>query len=122
MVKFALVLIAEPYKHEAADTMLNLAESILRKGHEIVGIFLYGSGVYLGKGGRNLSKNSRDLPKRLSTFINENKINLTACSTWISITGIKQDEFVEGLNQEGLGRLSYYMAQSDRVVVFGSGV
>ena len=121
MVKFTLVLIAEPYKYEAADTMLNLAESILRKGHEIVGIFLYGSGVYLGKGGRNLSKNSRNLPEKLSTFITKNQIDLTACSTWISITGIKQEEMIDGLNQEGLGRLSYYMAQSDRVVVFGSG-
>ena len=122
MVKFTLVLIAEPYKHEAADTMLNLAESILRKKHEIVGIFLYGSGVYLGKGERNLSKNSRDLTDRLREFVKKNNISLTACSTWINITGIKQAEFIEGLNQEGLGSLSNYMAQSDRIVVFGSGV
>ena len=122
MVKFTLVLIAEPYKHEAADTMLNLAEAILRKKHEIVGIFLYGSGVYLGKGERNLGKNSRDLPDRLREFIRKNKVSLTACSTWINITGIKQSEFIEGLNQEGLGSLSNYMAQSDRVIVFGAGV
>jgi sulfur relay protein TusD/DsrE len=122
MVKFTLVLCAEPYKHEAADTVLNLAKSIIKKGHEIAGIFLYGSGVYGGKGDRNLSMKSRNIPEQLREFISNNNIQLTACSTWINITGVKQSEFIRGLNQEGLGSLSDYIASSDRVVVFGPGV
>jgi len=37
------VVCAEPYKYEAMDTMLNLAESIIKKGQKILGIFFYGS-------------------------------------------------------------------------------
>ncbi|MFX1243177.1 MAG: DsrE family protein, partial [Promethearchaeota archaeon] len=46
MTSFTFVVCAEPYKYEAIDTVLNLSEAIIEKGHEITGIFFYGSGVY----------------------------------------------------------------------------
>ena len=50
MVIFTFVVCSEPYKFEAIDTLINLGEAIIKKGHQILGIFLYGSGVYNVKG------------------------------------------------------------------------
>ena len=122
MVVFTFVVCAEPYKFEAIDTMLNLGDAILKKGHQILGIFFYGSGVYNVKREINISSNMRNLPERLENFIKKNNLNLSACSTWVNFTGLKSDDFIEEARQVGLGGLSEWMAESDRVIVFGPGV
>ncbi|MBA7655060.1 putative sulfurtransferase DsrE [subsurface metagenome] len=122
MVVFTFIVCAEPYKFEAIDTMLNLGEAILKKGHQILGIFFYGSGVYNIKREINISSNMRNLPVRLENFIKKNNLNLSACSTWVNFTGLKSDDFIEEARQVGLGGLSEWMAESDRVIVFGPGV
>ena len=122
MVVFTFVVCAEPYKFEAIDTMLNLGEAILKKGHQILGIFFYGSGVYNIKREINISSNMRNLPERLENFIKKNNLNLSACSTWVNFTGLKSEDFIEEARQVGLGGLSEWMAESDRVIVFGPGV
>lgn len=121
MVSFTLVVCAEPYKYEAIDTALNLGEAILTKGHEIKGIFLYGSGVYNIKNRDITSDSIRNISKRLSQFSITHNTKLAACSTWISLTGIQSAEFSEGVCQEGLGGLSDLISQSDKVIFFGPG-
>ncbi len=121
MVSFTFVVCAEPYKYEAMDTVINLGEAIIKKGHEILGIFLYGSGVYNIKSKEITSDSVRDLSVRLSNFCKKNEAKLTACSTWISFTGIQPTEFTEGASQEGLGALSDLISRSDRVLFFGPG-
>ena len=121
MVIFTFVVCAEPYKFEALDTMLNLGRAILKKGHKILGIFFYGSGVYSAKREINISPSMRDLPKRLQNFVNKNDMGLAACSTWMNFTGLNPEELVENASQVGLGGLSEWMAESDRVIVFGPG-
>ena len=121
MVKFTFVLCAEPYKYEAVDTLINLGEAIIKKGHEILGIFLYGSGVYNIKGDILTDDSTRNLPERLGGFCKKHDAKLAACSTWISISGIKSSEFIEGACQEGLGGLSDLIARSDKVIFFGPG-
>ncbi|MBY8988071.1 MAG: DsrE family protein [Candidatus Lokiarchaeota archaeon] len=121
MVVFTFVVCAEPYKFEALDTMLNLGQAILNKGHKILGIFFYGGGVYGAKREIYVSSSMRDLPKRLENFVNENDMNLSACSTWINFTGLKLEELIPQASQVGLGGLSEWMAESDRVIVFGPG-
>ena len=121
MVVFTFIVCVEPYKFEALDTMLNLGAAILKKGHNILGIFFYGSGVYSAKSEINISSSMRNLPKRLENFISENDLNLSACSTWMNFTGLKSEELIERASQVGLGGLSEWMAESDRVIVFGPG-
>jgi sulfur relay protein TusD/DsrE len=122
MVVFTFIVCAEPYKFEAIDTMLNLGEAILKKGHQILGIFFYGSGVYNVKREINISSTMRNLPERLENFIKKNSLSLSVCSTWVNFTGLKSDDFIEEARQVGLGGLSEWMAESDRVIVFGPGV
>ncbi|MFX0076269.1 MAG: DsrE/DsrF/TusD sulfur relay family protein, partial [Candidatus Hermodarchaeota archaeon] len=118
MVVFTLVVCAEPYKYEALDTLLNLGQAILDRGHKILGIFFYGSGVYSAKREINISQTMRDLPKRLEDFVNKNGMGLSACSTWMNFTGLKPEELVKSACQVGLGGLSEWMAESDKVIVF----
>ena len=121
MVVFTFVVCAEPYKYEAVDTVINLGEAIINKGHQILGIFFYGSGVYNIKGDILTDDSTRNLPDRLQDFSKKHDAKLAACSTWISISGIKSSEFIEGACQEGLGGLSDLIARSDRVIFFGPG-
>ncbi|MFX1377407.1 MAG: DsrE/DsrF/TusD sulfur relay family protein [Promethearchaeota archaeon] len=121
MVSFIFIVCAEPYKYEAIDTAINLGEAIIKKGHRILGIFFYGSGVYNIKD-RNITSDSiRNTSKHLSQFSKKYNAKLAACSTWISLTGIQSNEFVDGACQEGLGGLSDLIFQSDKLIFFGPG-
>ncbi|MFX0081797.1 MAG: DsrE/DsrF/TusD sulfur relay family protein [Candidatus Hodarchaeota archaeon] len=121
MVSFTFVVCAEPYKYEALDTLINLGEAIINKGHEILGIFFYGSGVHSIKLREITDVSLRNLPERLVNFHKTHKTKLAACSTWISFSGMKSEEFIEGACQEGLGGLSDLIVRSDRVIFFGPG-
>ena len=121
MVKFTFVVCAEPYKYEAMDTVINLGEAIIKKGHAIIGIFLYGSGVYNIKNRVLTDDSVRNLPSRLGEFCKKYDAKLAACSTWISFSGVTPQEFIEGACQEGLGGLSDLIARSDKVLFFGPG-
>jgi len=121
MISFTFVVCAEPYKYEAMDTVINLGEAIIRKGHNILGIFFYGSGVFNIKKRKTSDVSTRNITSHLNKFFKENKAELSACSTWTSFTGIKSEEFIEGACKEGLGGLSDLIAKSDRVVFFGPG-
>ena len=121
MVSFTIIVCAEPYKYEAIDTVINLGEAIISKGHEILGIFLYGSGVHSIKSREFPFDSVRNISKRLSQFSKKINAKLAACSTWISLTGIQSDEFIDGACQEGLGGLSDLISQSDKVIFFGPG-
>lgn len=122
MASFIFVISAEPYKFQAVDSLLNLGQAILKKGHQIRGIYLFGSGVYNIKGEANTGTEMRNLPERLQQFCSKNSIELGGCSTWISITGIKKEEFIQGACQIGLGELSEWVEACDKVIYFGAGV
>ncbi|MFX1320470.1 MAG: DsrE/DsrF/TusD sulfur relay family protein [Promethearchaeota archaeon] len=121
MVTFSFIICAEPYKYEAIDTLINLGEAIIQKGHQILGIFLYGSGVHAIKERSIKGTSTRNLSERLNNFCKKYNAKLTACSTWISFTGIKKSEFIQEACQEGLGGLSDLIARSDKIIFFGSG-
>jgi sulfur relay (sulfurtransferase) complex TusBCD TusD component (DsrE family) len=121
MTSFTFVVCAEPYKYEAIDTVLNLSEAIIEKGHEIIGIFFYGSGVHNIKEKILKDSSLRNLSLRLEKFCNSHEIEFSACTTWTSFTGIKSEEFVKGAHQEGLGGLSLMASKSDKVIFFGPG-
>lgn len=106
MVTFTFVVLAEPYKYEAINTLINIGEAIIEKGHEILGIFFYGSGVYNIKKDVLTDDSTINFPERLEKFCIKNNAKLAACSTWINFSGIKSSEFIEGACQEGLGGLS----------------
>jgi sulfur relay (sulfurtransferase) complex TusBCD TusD component (DsrE family) len=121
MGKYTFVVCTEPYKYEAVDSMVNIAEAVIKKGGEVRGIFFFGSGVYNVKGDIDPGNACRNIPEKLEAFATKNNVPLAGCSTWVSFTGIKPECFIENATEEGLGDLSNWTAESDKLIVFGTG-
>jgi len=121
MTKYIFFISTEPYKFEAIDSMLKLGEAIIKKGHTIKGIFFFGTGVYAIKKDISVGNSIRNVPEKLEKFAQENNIPLAGCSTWVSITGLKKEEFIDRASEEGLGDFSNWSIESDKLIVFGTG-
>lgn len=121
MTTYTFFISTEPYKFEVTDSLLELSKAILKKGNKIKGFFFFGSGVYNLKGDISAGATIRNLPIKLQDFALENNIPLSGCSTWVSLTGLKESEFIEGATEEGLGDFSNWSVESDKIIVFGTG-
>lgn len=121
MSKYVFFLSTEPYKYQAVDSLIEIGNAALRKGHEITGIFFFGTGVYNLKKEISCGTSIRNIPERIEKFSKENSIPIAGCSTWVSITGLKESEFIEGATEEGLGDFSNWALEADKIIVFGAG-
>ncbi len=121
MSKYVFFISTEPYKYQAVDTLIEIGKAAIRKGHEITGIFFFGTGVYNLKKEISCGTSLRNIPEKIEKFSNENKIPISGCSTWVSITGLKESDFIEGATEEGLGDFSDWVINADKLIVFGAG-
>ncbi|MFX1275271.1 MAG: DsrE/DsrF/TusD sulfur relay family protein [Promethearchaeota archaeon] len=121
MTTYTFLLCTEPYKFEATDTLLKLCEAIIEKGNTIKGIFTFGSGVYNIKKDISTGTSTRNLPEKLENFCQKYGITVAGCSTWVGLTGINEENFISAGKDEGLGELSNWSYESDKLIVFGAG-
>ncbi|MGB5910149.1 MAG: DsrE family protein [Promethearchaeia archaeon] len=121
MATYTFMVSTEPYKFEAMDSLLNLCKAVIEKGHSIKGIFFYGSGVYNIKKDIETGITVRNLPTRLEQFIKEHNIPVAGCTTWIGLCGLKEQCYIDGAKEEGLGELSNWTAESEKLIMFGTG-
>jgi len=121
MSKYIFFISTEPYKYQAIDSMIELGKAALKKGHEIKGIFFFGTGVYNLKKDISCGTSIRNIPEKIEQFSKEHNIPVSGCSTWVSITGLKESEFIEGATEEGLGDFSNWAIDADILIVFGAG-
>lgn len=121
MTTYTFFISTEPYKFEASDSLIELCKALIKKGNTIKGMFFFGSGVYNLKGDISAGATIRNLPEKLQNFALENSIPVSGCSTWVSLTGLKEEEFIEGATEEGLGDFSNWSVESDKIIVFGTG-
>lgn len=121
MKTYTFLVCTEPYKFEATDTLLNLCKAIIEKGNKIKGIFTFGSGVYNIKKDISTGTSTRNLPEKLEKFCQENGIIVAGCSTWVGLTGINEENFIKSGEDQGLGDLSNWAYESDKLIVFGAG-
>lgn len=121
MSKYIFFISTEPYKYQAVDSLIEIGKAAIRKGHEISGIFFFGTGVYNLKKEIRCGSTIRHIPEKIEKFCLENKIPVAGCSTWVSITGLKEHEFIEGASEEGLGDFSNWAIEADKLIVFGAG-
>ena len=47
----------------------------------------------------------RNLPQKFSDFVKEHNIPVAGCTTWVGLAGIKEDTFIDGMKEQGLGKL-----------------
>ena len=121
MTTYSFFVSTEPYKFQAVDSMIELCKAIVSKGHKVRGIFFFGTGVYNLKTDISCGTSIRNIPEKLEKFSKEHNIPIAGCSTWVSITGLKESEFIDGASEEGLGDFSNWTVETDKLIVFGSG-
>jgi len=121
MSTYSILVSTEPYKFEAVDSMLKICEALINKGHTVKGIFFFGTGVYNLKKDISSGTSFRHVPKKIEEFCTQNNIPAVGCSTWVSLTGLKQENFIEGATEEGLGDFSNWGIESDKLIIFGTG-
>ena len=121
MTIYSSFISTEPYKFEASDSLIEMCKALIKKGHSIKGLFFFGSGVYNIKGDISSGTSIRNIPKKLENFATENNIPAVGCSTWVSLTGLNEINFIAGATEEGLGDFSNWAVESDKLIVFGAG-
>ncbi|MFX1389518.1 MAG: DsrE/DsrF/TusD sulfur relay family protein [Promethearchaeota archaeon] len=121
MTSYTFFVSTEPYKFEAVDSLIEIGKAVLDKGNSIRGIFFFGTGVYNIKKDISCGTSIRNIPNKIQEFCQENNIPVAGCSTWVSLTGLKDHEFINGATEEGLGDFSNWGIESDKIIVFGTG-
>ena len=121
MTTYSFFISTEPYKFEASDSLIEMCKALIKKGNSIKGLFFFGTGVYNLKGDISSGTSIRNIPKKLENFATENNIPVVGCSTWVSLTGLNESNFIAGASEEGLGDFSNWAVESDKLIVFGAG-
>jgi tRNA 2-thiouridine synthesizing protein D len=116
-VKIGVMLLTGPYQHEGSDTVYNFVKAALKKGHEVIGIFLYTDGVM------NINKNiippgERNIAERFSELGAEG-VKVYACVACSKFRGLKKDMAIENTKIVGLGKLADFIEEADRFITFG---
>ena len=127
---FVLVVGASPYTHQAADTALQFAKAVLKKGHNIEQVFFYYDGVYVASSLALPEQAERKITQAWSEFSLENNLNLIVCSNSAMKRGMLDqlhsanvDKSVNNIDSAfmlaGLGQFVEATTKADRVITFG---
>lgn len=121
MGKIAFLLMSSPYSFQNSDTVIKLAEAAIRKGHEVTGIYLYTDGVYnVVKDIEPSDDRDRNIPSLFKQLI-EKGVPVVACPICAEYRGtMGQEKIIEGSKFDGLGALSEYVEDSDRILIFSA--
>ncbi len=122
MAKLAFVIQTEPYKFEAIDTLLNMVRAAERAGHEILGVFFFGSGVHALHGHIDPGDNVRNIARIIKEELADKGIALVGCTAWLSMGGVWSEDRIETVREEGLGVLTELAREADKLIFFGPGV
>lgn len=121
MGKIAFLLMTSPYTFQNSDTVIKLAKAAVKAGHEVTGIYLYTDGVYNAvntiKPSDERDRNIADLFKELT----DEGITVASCPICAEYRGTHDENMlIEGAGFDGLGALSEFVEDSDRILIFTS--
>ena len=116
-MKIGVMILEGPYQHQAVDSAYLFIQAAVKRGHEIVGIFLYTDAV------NNANKfinppGERNISKRLNE-LGESGIDIIACTACAKFRGMRPDLKVEHIRLSGLGALADMLRSADRFISFG---
>ncbi len=121
MGKIAFLLMTSPYTFQNSDTVIKLAKATIKAGHEVTGIYLYTDGAYNAvktiKPSDERDRNVAELFKELAA----EGIPVVSCPICAEYRGIYDENLlIEGTGFDGLGALSEFVEDSDRILIFTS--
>ena len=115
----SILLTTGPYTSQNTDTVIEISKAAVKKGHEVMGIYLFMDGVLnTNKDIDSLSGEERNIA-RLLEELTAMGIKIFSCPVCCSYRGIKDEKLlIEGATFDGLGGLSELVLDSDRFLVF----
>jgi len=121
MGKIAFLLMTSPYTFQNSDTVIKLANAAVKAGHEVTGIYLYTDGIYNSiktiKPSDDRDRNIAELFKELS----DKGIPVVSCPICAEYRGTYDENvLIDGTCFDGLGALSEFVEDSDRILIFTS--
>ncbi len=78
-MKFALLINAAPYTHQASDTAYHFAVAALARGHEIFRVFFYHDGVYNAARLSAPPQDERRIAARWSALAARHDLDMVVC-------------------------------------------
>jgi sulfur relay protein TusD/DsrE len=119
MGTLSILLTTGPYTSQNTDTVIEIAKAAIKKGHKVLGIYLFMDGVLnTNKNIDSLSDEERNIA-RLLEELTATGIKFFSCPVCCSYRGIKDENLlIEGSTFDGLGGLSELVLDSDRFLVF----
>ena len=118
-MKIAFSILTEFVKYQSVYSLIKLINELKKKGHEVAGIFFFGSGVLNLLKKTHLGNSTQNIPEQLAA-LSKDGIGLHACQTWADIYGLFPDTIIDGGSIGGLGELSDMTDVSDKLIVFGA--
>jgi tRNA 2-thiouridine synthesizing protein D len=107
------ILLTSSPEHENTHTVNQLSAGFLKAGHSVQ-LFLMDDGVYNAV--KNLSKNR--LVTNLDQLMAEG-VKVYLCAVTAEARGLKQENFLEGVELSSQYELSHIVDSSDRFLAFG---
>ncbi|MHA1744317.1 MAG: DsrE/DsrF/TusD sulfur relay family protein [Candidatus Heimdallarchaeota archaeon] len=121
MGKIAFLLMTSPYTFQNSDTVIKLAQAALKAGHEVTGVYLYTDGVYNAvKTIKPSDDRDRNIAELFGELI-EKGIPVVSCPICAQYRGVQAEEqLLNGSKFDGLGALSEFVEEADRILIFTS--
>jgi len=115
-MKLVLVVRAGPYAFQHLQTVAELSDAALDKGHE-VGLFLAEDAVVAMDAGSKTGS-ERNLTEALIQLQGRG-VEIQGCGACCQFRGKQRSDLAEGMRMAGIATLAKMVNQADRVVTFG---
>jgi tRNA 2-thiouridine synthesizing protein D len=119
-LKFAILVNAGPFSHQAADTALAFAQAVVTSEHELVRVFFYFDGVHNANRLAAPSNDERNLVRSWSKLANDHGVDLVVCIAAGLRRGVREANLAPGFRISGLGQLVEAGMLADRLITFGA--
>ena len=116
-MKIGVLVLEGPYQHQAVDSAYHFVQAARKRGHEIVGLFLFTDAV--NNANKNISPPGERNLNKMMDELGEQGIDVVACSACARFRGIRKDTVSEHIRASGLGSLVDFINQADRFITFG---
>lgn len=119
-MKFAILVNAGPFSHQAADSALAFAQAVLASEHALVRVFFYFDGVHNANRLAAPSNGERNLVRAWSKLAGDHGVDLVVCIAAGLRRGVREANLAPGFRISGLGLLVEAGILADRLVTFGA--
>lgn len=120
MGKLAILIFSTPYTFQNTHTAIKLIQAVLKKGHEVLGVYFYMDGVINTLKTPNISAEGGKTIEELLKELAAKGCKIKICPVCASYRGVDNEELhIEEAEFDGLGALEEFVAECDKFICLG---